>query len=118
MIEVEVRDSQIHGKGVFAKEDVNSGELVGVFEGRIVWESKDMSDENPYVLWLEDDEGRAFGINCEGNMRYLNHDSDSPNAILAANSPFIYCSQPIKAGDEIRVMYTEETDFSEDEEKD
>ncbi len=114
MIEVEIKDSPIAGKGVFAKQDVNPGELIGVYEGKLVWKSEDM--ENPYVLWLEDDAGRFFGIDAQNNMRYLNHEGETPNAVLSANSPFIYCARPIETGEEITVSYSEDTDFDEDEE--
>jgi len=114
MIEVEIKDSPIHGKGVFAKEDANPGELVGVYEGPIVWKSEDMNDDNPYVLWLEDEAGRWYGINGTGEMRHLNHEEENPNALLATNSPYIYVARPIKAGDEITIFYSEETDFEDD----
>jgi len=111
MIEVEVKKSDIHGKGVFAKEDVNAGELIGVYEGVIMWKG---SDPDPYILWLEDTEGRWYGVRGTGDMKYLNHDGDNPNAVLGANGPFVFCAQHIEAGEEITISYGDEIDFSEE----
>lgn len=111
MIKTIVDDSQIHGTGLFALENVRPGELIGFMEGEIVVEEKD----NMHVLWLEDEEGRWFGIKGTGCMRYLNH-SEEPNAILATNSPYIYCARPIEPHEEITISYGDDMDFDEKEE--
>ena len=115
MVEVEIKDSPIEGKGVFAKQDVDPGELIGVYEGPLVWKSDDMED--PYVLWLADEAGRWYGINAQNDMRYLNHEGEFPNAVLTENGPYIYCARPIKKGEEITISYSDDTDFDEDEEE-
>ena len=104
MVEIEVRDSPIHGKGVFALQSVSPGTLIGVYEGRIVTEKMD----SPFVLWLEDEEGRWFGIEGDGPLRYMNHDGDEPNVVAGVDSPFIFCARPIQAGEEITICYSED----------
>ena len=105
MIEAEVRKSEIHGKGLFAKQAVSPGTLIGVYEGRIIVEEMD----GPYVLWLVDDEGRHFGIECDTDLRFINSEA-APNAVLGANGPFVFCASPILPGDEITLSYLEEED--------
>ncbi len=109
----EIKDSPVHGKGLYALKHFAPGALIGVYEGRLVLE------ESPdgYVLWMEDGEGRWFGILGDGPMKFINH-SDSPNAILGSNSPFIYCARPIHPGDEIFISYGDEWESLDDEEDD
>ena len=110
---VEIRDSSVHGKGVFATRWWKPGELIGIYEGVLVTDSSD-----PHVLWLQDEEERFFGILATGIMGYLNccSESGTNNAILAENSPFIYCRMNILPGEEIFISYDfEEEDEDEDE---
>jgi hypothetical protein len=109
---VEIRDSPVHGKGVFATRWFKPGELIGIYEGTLVVDSSD-----PHVLWLEDEEGRYFGILASGAMGYLNccASEGSNNAVLSANSPFIYARMNILPGDEIFISYNYEVDDDEEE---
>ena len=106
---VEVRDSRVHGKGVFATKWWKPGDLIGIYEGVITVDSND-----PHVIWLQDEEERYFGILATGVMGYLNCCSESGlnNAILAQNSPCIYARMNILPGEEIFISY----DFEEEDE--
>jgi SET domain-containing protein len=108
MVEVVIKDSPIHGKGVFAASAVAPGELIGLYEGTITNEKMD----DPYILWLEDNEGRYFGVLGTGDLKYLNH-SEKPNALVGVNSPYVFCARPISAGDEITISYGDDY-FEED----
>jgi len=104
---VEIKDSPIHGKGVFATQWWKPGELIGVYKGTIVTDSDD-----PHILWLQDEEERYFGILATGAMGYLNHsDNGHHNASLAENSPYVYARMNILPGEEILINY----DFEDDE---
>jgi hypothetical protein len=107
---VEIRDSSVHGKGVFATRWFKPGELIGIYEGTLVTDSND-----PHVLWLQDEEERFFGIMSTGAMGYLNccAEPGTNNAILAENSPFIYARMNILPGEEIYISY----DFEEEDEE-
>ncbi len=111
---VEIRESPVHGKGVFATRWWKPGELIGVYEGTIVTDSDD-----PHVLWLEDEAGVYFGILSSGAMGYLNccAEAGSNNAILAENSPFVYARANILPGEEILVSYGMDEDEEEEEEE-
>ena len=69
-IKVYVDDSQIHGKGLFAKDHIVQGEVIGIANG------EHTEQDGPHVLWLTDESG--FHVQC--NMRFINH-SDEPNAV-------------------------------------
>lgn len=48
---IEVRESPIHGKGVFARKRLREGQWIGRFEG------DETTENGTYVLWLIDDDG-------------------------------------------------------------
>jgi len=68
---VYVKDSVIHGKGLFARQAIKAGDVIGEIEG------KPVSDNGPYVLWLDEEMRKA--IEVENLFKYINHHS-IPNA--------------------------------------
>ena len=64
-----VARSKIHGKGLFARQPIKSGEIIGWLEG------KPSRKDGDHVLWLSP--RRGFEVTCK--LRYINH-SDRPNA--------------------------------------
>lgn len=64
-----VKSSAIHGQGLFARQFIPEGTLIGVIEG------VPANDDGIYVLWIDDD--RAIQVTNE--LKYINH-SDAPNA--------------------------------------
>jgi SET domain-containing protein len=62
-------DSKIHGQGLFARESINKGCVIGRVRGN------PCTRDGAYVLWLNEDE--AIRANC--NLKYINH-SEQPNA--------------------------------------
>ena len=64
-----VAPSSIHGKGLFARAPIKSGEIIGWLEG------KPSRKDGTYVLWLS--ARRGFEVTCR--HRYINH-STRPNA--------------------------------------
>lgn len=64
-----VKDSVIHGKGLFAKEDITKDQIIGHFKG------KKTSKTSAYVLWIKSN----LSIEVEGPLKYINH-SKQPNA--------------------------------------
>lgn len=93
---VEVRDSGIHGKGVFAKAPIKEGEYIGFYSG------KPAKRNGTYVLWVTDEEGNEFGVNGTSRLKYLNH-SDNPNAGFDLQE--LYAERDINPGEEITFHY-------------
>lgn len=93
---VEVKDSGIHGKGVFAKMNIKKDQHIGVYTGRPARRN------GTYVLWVQDEKGREFGISGRGKLRYLNH-SDKPNAFFDMEN--LYAEREIVPGEEITFHY-------------
>ena len=90
---VYVKDSSIHGKGLFAKSFIPSGTVIGVVQGSPTTTNGD------HVLWI--DENVGFHVQCD--LRYINH-SNTPNAVYYANLE-VCAIRDIQAGEEITHYY-------------
>lgn len=64
-----VEASTIHGFGLFARELIQAGEVIGAIE------PKRVTSDGPHVLWLSEDEGHQV----EGPLKFINHCAQ-PNA--------------------------------------
>lgn len=67
-----VKESEIHGKGLFAVEDIREGQLIGKIKG------KKTCKDGPYVLWMNVDSNHSEGIEVLCSLKYINH-SKNPN---------------------------------------
>lgn len=94
---VVVKDSPIHGRGVFARIDIPAFSYIGHYEGQ-------MTDEDGmHVLWLYDEQRDDWvGVDGENEMRFLNH-SEDPNAEWSDLD--LYATRWISAGEEITFDY-------------
>lgn len=106
---LEVKDSLLHGKGIFTTVDIPEGEIVMIIEGEVIdgleCERREEEENNLYIFWNGDD-NYIDAANTE-KARYLNHlcepncyiddgDEKSLNLIAARN---------ISAGEEITIDY-------------
>lgn len=88
-----VAASDIHGKGLFAKDPIRKGTIIGWLQGRPCTENGD------YVLWISE----LQGIEVICDLRYINH-SDRPNACYYDDLSVI-ALRDIAAGEEITHNY-------------
>lgn len=80
-----VRNSKIHGKGVFAKRDIRKGTKILEYTGKIV--SREEADEigtttvdgHTHTMLFTIDDERVIDGNVGGDAKYINHSCD-PNA--------------------------------------
>lgn len=93
--QIYVDDSHIHGKGLFAKNFIPAGSLLGTLEGEFT------DSDGDHVLWLNQDTG--FLVQCD--FRYINH-SDVPNAVYY-DSLEVCAIKDIHPGEEITHNYEE-----------
>lgn len=114
--QTEVKKSKIHGKGLFAKENIIKGEKVAIKGGRIV--DRKFIDNNPKIvknseLQIDDFHYIAPTTNEElkKSMLYINH-SCEPNIGLEGKNVFIAIKDILK-GEEITADYaiSESNDF-------
>lgn len=95
---IEVRQSRIHGKGIFARRRLRQGQRIGRFEG-------DTTTKNgTYVLWLIGEDGSEIGIRGRNALRFLNH-GEPPNAEFLDDE--LYVIRNVQPGAEVLIDYGE-----------
>lgn len=107
-----VRNSRIHGKGVFAKRPIRKGTKVIQYTGRVV--SREEADEigtstvdgHTHTMLFTIDDDRVIDGNVGGPAKYINHSCD-PNceAVQYDDKIFIESLRAIKKGEEITYDY-------------
>ena len=108
-----VRNSRIHGKGVFATRKIPAGSLIVEYEGeRISWKEavrrenrKAPDDYHTFFFSLEG--GRIIDGGSQGNdARWINH-SCEPNCEAREEDGrvFIYALRDIRRGEELNYDY-------------
>jgi len=88
-----VKESAIHGKGLFAAQKIQCGDLIGTIEYRPV------TDDGPYVLWLD----AETGILVDSDLKYINHNA-KPNACYCEDLDIV-ALRDINEGEEITHDY-------------
>jgi hypothetical protein len=91
-----VKDSAIHGKGLYALVDIEAGIYLGTYDG------PEVKDNGMHVLWVEEDDGSYTARDGQNMLRYLNH-SAAPLAEFAGFD--LYTLQPIRRDTEITIDY-------------
>jgi len=117
-----VRESPIHGRGVFATRDIEPGEVIIEYTGRRITHAQADAE------WVENGHTFLFTLNDQyvidasegGNeSRWINHSCDpncesdsvaSPDGDPAKERMFIQALRPIRAGEELTYDYGITTD--------
>jgi hypothetical protein len=112
MVETELRQSEIHGTGVFLLEPVRKGDLIWRFDSRIdrVYSEDELASLpermqsflRTYSTWHE---ATQLWILCGDNGRHFNH-SDTPNTLsLGAGFGDDVAAEDLPAGIELTTNY-------------
>jgi uncharacterized protein len=109
-----VRNSPIHGRGVFATRDIEKGTRIIEYRGvRIDWDEAqtlpDSDPDNPFhTFFFSLDDGRVIDAGRRGNAaRWINH-SCAPNCKTEEDEEarvFIFAKKNIAAGEELAYDY-------------
>jgi uncharacterized protein len=110
---VEVRDSSVHGRGVYATQPISKGRRIIEYTGkRMPWAEVPNEDDDPHTFIFALDNGEVINAEIDGNeARWINHSCD-PNceAVGEEDRIFIYALKPIRAGEELFYDYALELD--------
>jgi SET domain-containing protein len=105
---IEIKDSTVHGKGLFAKKDIPAGTLICIIEGEFIDEDecvrREEHENNNYIFWHSDTNYIDVSKNY---LRFLNHDCD-PKCWIDDGSETtlnMYASVDISAGEELTIDY-------------
>ena len=97
---VEVRESSIHGRGLFAAAAIKKGTELGICR------TKRAKGSGPYVLWMDDDGNERYRVLCD--LRFINH-SKKPNVAFYDDLTVVALKR-IPAGEELLHDYGDEWD--------
>lgn len=87
---VEVKNSPLHGKGLFAKTPIKAHTVIGTLQG------KPCKKDGPHVLWMNDAKDK---FKVENALKYINH-GKQPN--VAYYDDFtVMALTDIQTGDEL-----------------
>ncbi|MDA1193887.1 MAG: SET domain-containing protein [Planctomycetota bacterium] len=93
---VHVRDSGIHGRGLFAGQDIPKNALILRIEGRATQRN------GTYVIWSESERGEPEGFLITNDARFVNH-ATRPNAAFYDHD--LWSLRAIRKGEEITHHY-------------
>lgn len=110
---IQVRRSGVHGKGVFALQDIAAGEVVAEYVGEVIsWdEAQERHPHDPsqpnHTFYFHVDADRVIDANFGGNAsRWINHACE-PNCETDEQDGriFIIALRDISAGEELNYDY-------------
>ncbi len=93
---VQVKDSGIHGKGLFAAASIPADTLLLTIEGRPT------AEDGTYVIWETEEDGTPAGFLITNEARYVNHARDANAAFFGRE---LWSLRPIRKGEEITHHY-------------
>jgi len=67
MSNTQVKQSNIHGKGLFAATKIRAGDVIGHIKGR------QTKKDGPYVLWFDLRPGNENALRVTCDFRFINH---------------------------------------------
>jgi len=110
---IKVRQSGVHGRGVYATQFISEGTRIIEYTGqRVSWEAAPDDDNDPHTFNFGLENGEVINAEIGGNdARWINHSCD-PNceAIEEGDRIFIYAMRDIEPGEELFYDYAMEID--------
>jgi SET domain-containing protein len=112
-VRIEVRESGVHGRGVYAAEFIPQGTRIIEYTGqRVSWEAAPNDENDPHTFNFGLENGEVINPEIGGNdARWINHSCD-PNceAIEEDDRIFIFAIRDIETGEELFYDYALEID--------
>ncbi len=110
---LEVRQSRVHGRGVYTTRSIPAGKRIIEYTGeRVLWEDAPDDEDDPHTFNFGLENGLVINPEIGGNdARWINH-SCEPNceAIEEDERIFIYALRDIEPGEELFYDYALEID--------
>src|SRR5215471_7727393 len=112
-VQIEVRESGVHGRGVYAAQAIPEGTRIIEYTGeRVSWEAAPDNPDNPHTFNFGLENGDVINPEVGGNeARWINHSCD-PNceAVEKDDRIFIHAIRNIQPGEELLYDYHMELD--------
>ena len=107
-VQIEVRESGVHGRGVYAAQAIPKGTRIIEYTGeRVSWEAAPDNPDDPHTFNFGLENGDVINPEVGGNdARWINHSCD-PNceAIEEDDRIFIHATRDIQPGEELLYDY-------------
>jgi SET domain-containing protein len=107
-VQIEVRESTVHGRGVYAAQFISKGKRIIEYTGeRVSWEAAPDDPHDPHTFNFGLENGDVINPIIGGNeARWINHSCD-PNCETVEEDDriFIYAMRDIQAGEELLYDY-------------
>src|SRR5215510_12484296 len=108
-VQIEVRKSGVHGRGVYAAQFISEGARIIEYTGeRVCWEAAPNDEDNTHTFNFGLDNGEVINPEVGGNeARWINHSCD-PNCEAIEEEDgrvFIHALRNIRAGEELSYDY-------------
>jgi len=106
---VVVKESDIHGKGIFISSKVFKGKKIMDIKGDVIdgdeCERREEEEDNVYIFWNGDD--CYIDTSMTKNIKYINHDCDFNCDVVENDSGglMLITYRTIKAGEELTIDY-------------
>jgi len=112
-VRIEIRESGVHGHGVYAMQSIPKGTRIIEYTGqRVSWEAAPNDEDDPHTFNFGLENGEVINPEIGGNdARWINHSCD-PNceAIEEDDRIFIDAMRDIQPGEELFYDYALEID--------
>ena len=112
-VRIEVRESVVHGHGVYAMQSIPKGTRIIEYTGqRVSWEAAPNDENDPHTFNFGLDNGEVINPEIGGNnARWINHSCDANcEAVEEDDRIFIDALRDIQAGEELFYDYALEID--------
>ena len=113
VVHIEVHESGVHGRGVYAAQFIPDGTRIIEYTGeRVSWEAAPDDDNDPHTFNFGLENGDVINPEVGGNdARWINHSCD-PNceAVEEDDCIFIYAMRNIHTAEELVYDYAMEID--------
>lgn len=107
--QIAVKDSGIHGKGIFTTVDIPRGKEIMLITGETIdgWECerREEEEDNVYIFWNGDE--IYIDTAMTDKIKYINHDCNFNCDVVENNEDSLILTawRDIKAGDELTIDY-------------
>ncbi len=105
---INVKESPIHGKGIFTTSEIPQNELLMIIQGEVITgkecERREEEDDNVYIFW----NGRYYiDTSKTKKIKFINHDCEPNCEVLTRDKESLYLvsARPILQGEELTIDY-------------
>jgi hypothetical protein len=103
-----VRDSNIHGMGIFTTSDIPKNSLIMIISGEVIsgdeCERREEEENNVYIFWNGDN---YIDTSNTDKIKYINHKCDFNCDVIERDEESLYLTayRDIKKGEELTIDY-------------